>query len=131
MSQKLLDRIKNLDLPKLTLPKLRFNSRRPTQSDLINAESKIGSTIFGPVPAHHRREFFHDKNNIWIWHESWVDEHGKPQQFTIRYEVRTSGVYKKIAAGQYYKLEGAELANFRNAAHTYLCLVKEKLYHKS
>ena len=103
----------------------------PSRDELINAESSYGRTLFGPIPAGHRREFFHDKNNIWIWHESWADTAGHPQQFTIRYEVRPTGVYKKLGAGQYLQLEGAELENFRRAAHAYLDLVKTNLYHKS
>ena len=102
--------------------------RELTHADLINAESRLGSTIFGPIPAGHRREFFHDQENIWIWFESWHDETGRPHQLTVRYEVRTSGVYKKISAGAYFKLAGDELENFRRATHAYLGLIKKYLY---
>lgn len=100
-----------------------------TRADLINAESRLGSQLFGTVPEGHRREFFHDKKNIWIWHEDWVDEMEHERQMTIRYEVRTSGVYKKIAAGKYFKLEGEELENFRKATHAYLYVIKKYLYN--
>lgn len=109
------------------LPKGRYSSR----ADLINAESQLGSTIFGPVPAGHRREFFHDRANIWIWHEDWYDATLRHRQITVRYEVRVSGIYKKIAAGQYYKLEGDELANFRLATRVYLYLIRRYLYPKA
>lgn len=99
-----------------------------TRDDLINAESRLGSTIFGPVPAGHRREFFHDQENIWIWFESWRDETDHPRQLTVRYEVRPSGVYKKISAGSYFKLTGDELENFRRATHAYLHIIKKYLY---
>lgn len=99
-----------------------------TRGDLINAESRLGSTIFGPVPAGHRREFFHDQENIWIWFESWRDETDHPRQLTVRYEVRPSGIYKKISAGSYFKLAGDELENFRRATHAYLHIVKKYLY---
>lgn len=99
-----------------------------TRADLINAESRFGSTIFGPIPDGHRREFFHDQKNIWIWHEDWTDQQNKSHQITVRYEVRTSGVYKKIAAGEYFKLEGDELENFRKATHAYLFVIKKHLY---
>lgn len=102
--------------------------RRPSRAELINAESKLGSTIFGPVPAGHRREFFHDRENIWIWHEDWVDQEHHPRQLTVRYEVRPSGVYKKISAGKYVELKGAELENFRQATKVYLHVIKQKLY---
>lgn len=102
--------------------------RRPSRAELINAESKLGSTIFGPVPAGHRREFFHDRENVWIWHEDWLDQDQHARQLTIRYEVRPSGVYKKISAGKYIQLKGAELENFRQATKVYLHIIKQKLY---
>lgn len=158
MSSKLLNNLPSLHLPKPHLPELYLPKRRsrqktsvasnqassnpeppvavalpvrPSHSDLINAESNYGRTLFGPIPLGHRREFFHDKQNVWIWHESWTDEAGQPQEFTIRYEVRPTGVYKKLSAGQYIQLEGAELENFRHAAHAYLDLIKANLYHRS
>lgn len=105
-------------------------SVRLTRADLINAESRLGSTIFGPIPAGHRREFFHDQKNIWIWHEDWYDGQHNPHQMTVRYEVRTSGIYKKVATGKYLKLEGEELDNFRKATHAYLYVIKKNLYNR-
>lgn len=104
------------------------HGRKPSRAQLINAESRLGSQIFGPIPEGHRREFFHDKQNIWIWHEAWTDENSHARQLTVRYEVRKTGVYKKISAGAYFKLQGAELENFRKAANTYLRVVKKWLY---
>ncbi len=96
--------------------------------DLINAESELGRTLFGPIPVGHQREFFESKKNVWIWHESWTDQFGQLQGMTIRYEVRPTGVFKKSVGGKYKKIEGKELNNFRQAAHEYLNLVKTKLY---
>lgn len=96
--------------------------------DLINAESELGRTLFGPIPAGHQREFFISHKNVWIWHENWTDEFGKLQELTVRYEVHPTGVYKKPTGGTYQRLEGAELDNFRQAARGYLNLVKTKLY---
>lgn len=113
-------------------PASRFFARkkvRPSRSELINAESRLGSQIFGPIPAGHRREFFHDQRNIWIWYEDWTDDDNQFQQMTVRYEVRPTGIYKKIAAGHYVRLEAAEQENFRHAAHVYLHLVKQQLYN--
>jgi len=95
-------------------------TRRRTEADLINAESAIGRTIFGPVSAEYPREFFHHQKNVWIWHENGV---------TTRYEVRRNGVFKKSTDGKYYQIKGSELANFRAAAKTYLTLVKSNLYN--
>ena len=97
-------------------------------NDLINAESELGRTLFGPIPDGHQREFFAFKKNVWMWHENWVDQFGKLQEMTIRYEVRPTGVYKKPNGGSYKKIEGEELKNFRQAARGYLNLVKTKLY---
>ena len=103
-------------------------SNRLSLDDLINAESELGRTLFGPIPSGHQREFFESKKNIWIWHESWTDKFGKLQEMTIRYEVRPTGVFKKPNGGKYKKIEGDELNNFRKAAHSYLDLVKTRLY---
>lgn len=114
---------------RLKLKKRLKSKRRPSRAELINAESRLGSTIFGPIPEGHRREFFHDRENIWIWHESWVDADKHIRQLTVRYEVRPTGVYKKLSAGKYFKLEGAELENFRKATRAYLRIIKQQLYH--
>ena len=97
-------------------------------SDLVNAESELGRTLFGPIPEGRRREFFEYRKNIWIWHESWLDMAGSARDVTIRYEVKPEGVFKRVSGGKYEKIEGAELDNFRHAAKSYLELVKTKLY---
>ena len=106
----------------------RRSAKHPTRADLINAESRLCSKLFGTIPAGHRREFFHDRDNIWIWHEGWTDESHRTRQLTVRYEVRPNGVFKKLSAGKYLKLEGAELENFRRATHAYLKVIKQELY---
>ena len=98
-----------------------------TLDDQINAESELGRTIFGPVPADHQREFFEHKKNLWIWHESWT-EAGHLQTVTIRYEVHETGVYKIVNNSSSTKLSGAELDNFRRATKKYLELIKSNLY---
>ncbi len=103
-------------------------SSKLSYEDLINAESNLGKTLFGPIPYGHQREFFAAKKNVWIWHESWTDNLGKLQEITLRYEVRPDGVYKKQLGKDYKKIEGEELNNFRNAAHSYLNIIKSNLY---
>lgn len=109
----------------------KYDNRHPgklSYDDLINAESELGRTLFGPIPEGHRREFFEYKKNIWIWHESWLDATGLARDVTIRYEVKPDGVFKRVSGGKYEKIEGGELENFRRAAKSYLALVKTKLY---
>ncbi len=103
-------------------------SNKLSYDDLINAESALGRTLFGPIPTGHQREFFASRKNVWIWYESWKDELGALQTMTVRYEVRPTGVYKRAGKGKYEKIEGEELDNFRLAARSYLDLVKSKLY---
>ena len=101
-----------------------------TEDDLINAESKLGGTLFGPIPEGHRREFFRYRHNIWVYHESWTYRR-KRMEATITYKVRENGVYKCPLGGECVKIVGAELSNFRIATKEYLKLVKNKLYHKA
>ena len=103
-------------------------SNKLSYDDLVNAESELGRTIFGPIPVGHQREFFEYRKNIWIWHESFMDASGVLQDMTVRYEVRPDGVFKRPNEGGYRKIEGVELDNFRKAARMYLDLVKAKLY---
>ncbi len=104
-------------------------SSQMAYANLINAESELGRTLFGPIPYGHQREFFEHKKNVWVWHDSWLDEKGGTQGITIRYEVRPAGVYKKYDGGTYTKIEGQELDNFRQAARMYLDLIKTHLYN--
>ncbi len=99
-----------------------------TEADLINAESKLGATLFGKIPEGHRREFFRYRHNVWVYHESWT-ENGKKMETTITYMVRENGVYKCPLGSEYIKITGKELENFKRATIEYLKLIKQKLYH--
>ena len=103
-------------------------SNKISLDELINADSELGRTLFGPIPEGHQREFFAGKRNVWFWYESWTDAAGALQEMTLRYEVRPTGVYMKPAGGSYRKIEGDELNNFCKAVRGYLDLVKRKLY---
>ena len=113
----------------LERPTYRRYSNKLTYNDLINAESELGRTLFGPIPAGYQREFFESKKNVWIWHESYLDKLGHKHGTTIRYEVRPNGVFKSPNGADYKKIEGAELDNFRQAAAAYLNIIKTKLYN--
>lgn len=104
-------------------------SNKLSIEELINAESALGRTVFGPIPEGHQREFFEAKKNVWLWYEKWLDATGAVQEMTVRYEVRPTGVYKKATGSDYTKIEGDELNNFRQAVSSYLRVIKEKLYY--
>ena len=104
-------------------------SNRLSYSDLISLESRYGGEMFGPIPNGHRREFFKDKENVWIWYEGWTNPTGALEEMTIRYEVRPAGVFKRVGREKYRKLSGIELDNFRNAAKNYLRVMKTKIYY--
>ena len=58
-------------------------SNKLSYEDLVNAESALGRTIFGPIPEGHQREFFEYRKNVWIWHESYVDVDGTMNDMTV------------------------------------------------
>ncbi len=90
------------------------------EGDLINAESTLGRTVFGPIMPGHQREFFLLKKNVWIWYED---------GYTMRYEIRQNGVYKRVNEDEKYtKVTGEELENFKNATKAYLKLIKQSIY---
>ena len=105
------------------------NLTRQRRDALLNAESALGRTIFGPIPAGHRREFFEYRKNVWIWYESYVDPAGIMQNMTVRYEVRPNGIFKRPGNERYRKIEGVELDNFCRATREYLKLIKTHLYY--
>ena len=104
-------------------------SNRISPDELMNIESEWGGILFGPIPAGHQRNFFEYKKNVWIWYEGWLEKGGVVKSMTIRYEVRPSGVFKRVDGQKYEKISGDELDNFRTAAKNYLTLMKNKLYY--
>jgi hypothetical protein len=105
--------------------------RKLTRRDLIRMESKIGATVFGPVSANHRREFFCLDDHTWVWYEEWIDEAtGKRNEMTTRYEVHPHGILK-VQDGQPYTLvEGEELRNLAIATRMYRERVMRGLYQR-
>lgn len=111
----------------LTLPKKR-PLKTLTERDLLTLESEIGSQLFGPIPAGHRREFFCLDEHTWIWHEEWLDEKKKLATSTIRYEVNEHGVLKVQEGARYSYLEGDELQNFGIAMRMYYERIAREIY---
>ncbi len=98
-----------------------------TERDLIKAESKIGSTLFGPVPEGHRRESF-----AWIAKPGFGTKNGKRQgrteSVTTRYEVRPNGVMKIQDGHKYTYIHGNELHNLAKACQLYYQHVSQHVY---
>lgn len=95
---------------------------------LIAKEAHVGSTVLGPIPEGHKREFFCLDKHTWVWHESWKDASGMRQQFIVNYELDPTGVLKRVNGGSYTKLTGRELANFNRAVKTYYQEVSRQVY---
>lgn len=95
--------------------------------NLIRREAQIGGTVFGPVPAGVRREFFCLDEHTWVWHEEWKDENGERHVRTTRYDVRPSGVLKS-QNGTYQHLSTQEAQHLRQAAELYYARVKSQMY---
>lgn len=104
--------------------------KKLSERELLREESKVGSTLFGPIPKGHSREFFCLDETTWIWHEEWNDERGIPRQSTIRYEVHPNGILKVMDGARYRVVEGEELDNLLNAAQLYYERVARGIYHQ-
>jgi hypothetical protein len=102
-------------------PRRMATRRGLTRRDLIRMESAIGASLFGQLPAGHRREFFYLDNNTWVWYEEWIDTTGKRRELTTRYEVHENGVLKVQDGQPYVVVEGEELRNL---------LIAIRLYHQ-
>jgi len=88
------------------------------QRELIRIEAKLGSDIFGPIPAGHRREFFCLNEHTWVWHEEWLEQ-GEAKSVTTRYDVRPNGVLKSQPGQPYQPLNEAEARNLLQATQIY------------
>ncbi len=101
-----------------------------TERELLTLESEIGGKLFGPIPRGHRREFFCLDKDTWIWYEEWLDEKGRLQQATTRYEVQAKGVLKVQEGARYSYIEGDELKNLVLAARMYYEQVARDIYKR-
>ena len=93
------------------------------KADLLRAvlhyEARLGGELFGPIPKGHRREFFCLDRRTWVWHEEWIDEQGKRQVMTTRYDVRPQGILKSQGIHAHQKLSQQEAENFHHAVQQY------------
>ncbi len=118
------------DEPKMQIKNLP-KRKKLTKRDLIRLESAIGAQLFGEVPAGHRREFFCLDRNTWIWYEEWIDNNGKRQELTTRYEVHPSGILKVQDGQPYSVVEGEELKNLTMAVRIYHDKVISEVYGRN
>lgn len=100
-----------------------------TERELIQLESQIGATLFGPLPPRTNRSFFNLDETTWIWHEETELDHGQ-KRTTIRYELQDKGVLKIQDGPRYSYLDGAELENFLIATTQYYERVAREIYHR-
>lgn len=120
----------DVDVSKLKMPHLGGRPLKTlTERELLKLESEIGSTLFGPVPQGHTREFFCLDEATWIWHEQWL-ENRKLTTSTVRYEVQPQGVLKVQEGARYSYLEGDELRNFMIAVRMYYEQVARSVYKR-
>lgn len=98
--------------------------------EYIAREAAVGARLLGPIPSGHNREFFCLDQHTWIWHESWKDQNGKHQEFTVNYEVDPSGILKRVNGGSYSLLKGEELKRFNRAIRAYHSEVLRVVYNK-
>ena len=96
--------------------------------DLIRHEARIGGTVFGPIPAGRRREFFCLDRHTWVWHEEWTDNNGKHRVMTTRYDVRPNGVLKSQNGSHYQPLGEDEAQKLLRAAELYNQKVHKEIY---
>ena len=95
------------------------------ERDLIKRESKIGRTVFGPVPKGVKREFFCLSKHTWVWHEQ------KNKKTTIhRYKVKENEILKSINNAHYERVSLEEARRFSQAVTLYNQRVHDELYNK-
>ena len=97
--------------------------------DLIRKEAVIGGTLFGPIPAGGRREFFCLDENTWVWHEEWTDAAGVRHAITTRFDVRPHGVFKAQDGQPYQPLSLQEAKYFYHAVKMYNKKVGTEIYN--
>lgn len=100
------------------------------ERNLLRAEARVGSTVFGAVPAGHNREFFCLDKHTWVWSEHWFDqEAGVEKHMTVRYEFQPTGVLKIVDNIPRGYIKGQELRNLVKAMRTYANKVAAELYN--
>lgn len=104
--------------------------RAATLADLIDDESKIGGTLFGPISRGVERRFFLDEGDSWFFRETATDPTtGRTlYSFTIRYEILPQGVLKSVDGKGHVFITGIELEHLEQAIRLYHQKTEQELY---
>ncbi len=121
---------KAIELITGTPPKDKRPLKQLTERQLIELESEIGKTLFGPIPEGHTRDFFCLDQNTWVWHETWTDDGGQKRMSTTRYEVHPNGILKAQDGKVYKYIEGEELKNLTIAVRLYYEQIMRSVYKR-
>ncbi len=97
--------------------------------NLMRHEARIGGTVFGPIPAGRRREFFCLDEHTWVWHEEWTDQNNKHQVMTTRYDVRPNGVLKSQNGSHYQPVKDQEALRLLKATRLYRDTINQQIYN--
>lgn len=116
------------ELTYLRMPRGKAQSKNLSERELLQKESAVGRTLFGPVPKGHQREFFCFDENTYIWYESYKDSSGKEVTSTTRYEIQGDKILKAQDGARYSYLEGQELDNLLLAIGMYYERVMRGVY---
>lgn len=100
-----------------------------TETELIQRESEVGSTVFGFVAPNRSRQFFNLDANTWIWYEAWEDHKGK-HAVTTRYEIHGDNVLKIQDDRPAELVRGGELENLYQATKAYYYKVAAEVYRR-
>lgn len=103
----------------ILLPKDTAQAKAQAYRRAIQEEAKVGGTLFGPVPAGTRREFFCLDEHTWIWHEEWTDANNIRRVRTTRYDIRPHGLFKAQDGQPYQPLSKQEAMHLLHAAYRY------------
>ena len=95
---------------------------------MLRREAEIGGSLFGPIPAGGRREFFCLDESTWIWHEEWIDANGEKQIKNTRYDLRPKSILKAQNGQGYQMVSLEEAKNLQTAINLYVKRVKAELY---
>lgn len=104
--------------------------RKLSERELIELEAEIGGSLFGPIPAGHRREFFCLDAHTWVWHEEWFNDKKQRQVTSTRYEIHNNGILKAQDSKVYKFLEGEELRTLVLAIRLYYEAVARGIYKR-